>query len=141
MSRSSCQSRAATPRARLKLLQNRAEADADVGVLDGTRLETLLAAGTLDPTESLDGISQAIGQNHFTLVDVFMGAVPFIARQTAGPDVVFKVNRGKEREPLGQFHVCVRGQVMVDIGRIVLELGLGASLRKPALVMVAEPRA
>jgi hypothetical protein len=110
------------------------EADADVGVLDGARFETFFAAGTLHPAKSLNGIRQAIGQRHVTLVDVFIGVIPFIARQTAGPDIVLKVKRGKEGKPLGQFNVDVCGQVVVDIGRIVLELGLVASLRKHRLI-------
>jgi hypothetical protein len=39
------------------------------------------------------------------LVDVFIGAVPFIAGEATGPDVVFEVKRGEEREPLGQFNL------------------------------------
>ena len=51
----------------------RGETDAEVGVHDGPRLKTFLAAGTLDQAESLDGIRQVIGQSHIAFVDVFMG--------------------------------------------------------------------
>ena len=80
-------------------------------------------------TNKMNQRNQAIGQNHFALVDVFVGPVPFIACQAAGPDVVFKVKGGEKQPLFGQFHICVRRQVVVDIGRIVFELRLVASLR------------
>ena len=93
--------------------ESRGEADADVGVLDGTRLEAFLAAGTLHSDGSLNGIRQTIDQCHVTLVGVFIGVVPFIARPASGLDAVLKVKGGKEREPLGQLNVDVCGQVVV----------------------------
>jgi hypothetical protein len=81
----------------------------------------------MDQAESLDGICPAIGQSHFTLIDVFMGAVLFIAGETVGPDVVFIAKSREKQPPLGQLHLHIRGQVVVDLGRIILKLRLVTS--------------
>jgi hypothetical protein len=82
----------------------------------------------LESSKSLEGSCQVVGQSHFTQVDVFVGAVPFVAHQPAGPIVQFIVDSGEEREPLGQFHVYVGSQIVIDIGGIVFELRVTASV-------------
>src|SRR2546422_2175315 len=122
-----------------RYLERGFDAESHVGVLHRGRVETLLAAGPLDTEPHAHLLSPAVIEDGITLEDIFMGPLPLIADDAARPVVSLVMKPCGEGKPFGQFHFDICAAVMVDVGHVILELGLRPAVRQPALIMVPHP--